>query len=240
ALKDAELRDYLVEGSFAKNEIFRYNSARVIYRAIQVGPELFYPYWDRFAGMIDSPNGFHRSVAAQVIALLAAADKDRKLDPIFAHYLDLLNDPKVMVTHYFLEAIGKIYRARPDLQKEIMACLLNMDKTGHLPERRDMLKADIISVFDQLFDSFSPQDQKKASTFVKKQLESSSLKTRKAAKEFEKKHPWIARLLKNKPCKSTKLVLSAVKGSVAKSVSRANPQKPRNIKILLQEQHVED
>lgn len=189
ALKNAELRDYLVEGSFAKNETFRYNSVRVIYRAIEACPDLFYPYWDRFAGMMDSPNGFHRSIAAQVIALLTAADTDRKLDPIVAHYLGLLNDPKVMVTHYFLETIGQIYRARPDLQKEIIACLLNIDKTGHLPERRDLLKADIISVFDQLFDSLSPQDQKQVSAFVKKQLESSSPKTRKTAKEFGKKHP---------------------------------------------------
>jgi len=188
ALKDAELRDYLVEGSFAKNETFRYNCVRVIFRAVEASPHLFYSYWDRFLGMIISTNGFHRSIAAQTVALLAPADTDRKLDPIIDQYLGLINDPKVMVTHYFLGAIGRIYCARPELRGQVIACLLNIDKTKHPPEHREMLKADIITVFDQLFETLSPQDKKKVSTFVKKALASSSPKTRKAAKDFGKEH----------------------------------------------------
>jgi hypothetical protein len=93
-----------------------------------------------------------------------------------------------MVTHYFLETIGFIYHARPDLQSKIITSLLDIDKTKHLPGRKDLLKADIIIVFDQLFDTLSPNSKKKVSAFVESQLESSSPKTRKAAKDFGKKH----------------------------------------------------
>jgi hypothetical protein len=115
-------------------------------------------------------------------------DKDGRLDLIFDHYLELLDDSKVMVSHYFLETLPLIYRARPDLQNKIVACLLGFEKTNHPPSRKEMLKADIIGNLDQIFDTLSPRDKKKAIFFVKEQLQSSSPKTRKTAKEFGKKH----------------------------------------------------
>ena len=188
ALKDAELRDLLVEGSFAKDETYRYNCVRVLFRAIAQNPALFYQYWGRFEKMIDSPNGFHRSAAAQAIAYLSSVDTECRLDMIFDHYLGLLNDSKVMVAHYFIETLGLIHQARPDFRNKIIATLLNIDKTDHPLQRKDLLKADIISTFDRLFDVMPLQEQKKAKAFAEAQLECSSSKARKAAKEFQRKH----------------------------------------------------
>ena len=111
-----------------------------------------------------------------------------ELDLIFNHYLELLDDSKVMVSHYFLDTLPVIYHARPDLRAKIIACLLSLDKTKHPPSRKEMLKADIISNFDQIFTTLSPKDKKKVAAFVKDQLKSSSPKARNAAKEFGKKH----------------------------------------------------
>lgn len=187
-LKDAELRDFLIENSFAKDETLRYNCVRVLFRALAQRPELFYPYWARFEIMIDSPNGFHRSAAAQGIAYLSSVDEDCRLDSIFRHYLGLLNDSKVMVTHYFIETLGLIYQARPDFRQKIIKTLLDIDQTDHPIGRRDLLKADIIYFFDRQFDVLSAANQKKAIAFAKNQLECTSSKTRKAAREFLKKH----------------------------------------------------
>jgi len=188
ALEVAGIRDLLVEGSFAKEETYRYNCVRVLYRALEQRPELFYQYWPRFEPGLDSPNGFHRSIAAQAIALLSPADKDCRLDAIFNHYLTLLDDPKVMVTHYFISTLGWIYRARPNFRHQIVNCLLIIDQTHHRPSQRDLLKADIIGVFEQVSDILSVQDKQRILAFAGAQLESSSPKTRKAAKEFLKKH----------------------------------------------------
>ncbi len=187
ALKREEIRDLLVASCTDKNETLRYNCVRVMFRAMSAKPELFYGYWDEFAQMIDSVNGFHRSAGAQAIAYLSTVDVDCRLDRIFKHYLGLLDDSKVMVSHYFLETLGVIYRARPDLRQKIVATLLGIDKTQHPIQRRDLLKADIIFLFDNLFDLLSEAEKKKASAFANAQLECKSNKTRKAARDFQTK-----------------------------------------------------
>ena len=113
ALEVADIRDLLVEGSFAKEETYRYNCVRVLYHALEQRPDLFYQYWSNFESMLDSSNGFHRSIAAQAIALLSPVDQDCRLDVIFKHYLNLLDDPKVMVTHYFISTLAGYIK--PDL-----------------------------------------------------------------------------------------------------------------------------
>ncbi len=187
-LQHRDLRDALVDGSFDKNETLRYNCVRVLFRAMSQRPELFYSYWERFAQMIDSPNGFHRSAAAQGIAFLAAVDTECRLDRVFRHYLGLLDDPKVMVSHYFIDTLDRIYRVRPDLQAKIIKSLLSIDKTRHLPPRRELLKASILAVFDRLFDILPVKDKKRALAFAGSALESQSGKTRKAAKAFLQAH----------------------------------------------------
>ncbi len=188
ALEIADIRGLLVEGSFSKPEAVRYNCVRVLHRAIERCPELFYPYWDRFEAMLDSPNSFYRSSSSEAIAILSSVDKDRRLDPIFKQYLRLLNDPKVMVAHYFIITLGWIYRARADFRSQILKRLLNIDQSRPPSSQHDILKADILGVFEEVFDLFTAPEKKRVLAFAEAQLESSSPKARKAAKEFLKRH----------------------------------------------------
>jgi hypothetical protein len=188
ALESAEIRDLLVEGCFAKDETYRYNCVRVFFRALEGQPALFYPYWERFAAGIDSQNGFFRSSSTQAIAYLTAVDEERRLDAIFDEYLRMLDDDKVMVARYFVQTIHLIAEARPDLREKVIACLLGIENTRHTESRKSLLKADIISAFDRLFESLSAQEQKEVLVFVEKEQVSESPSTRKAAKAFLKKH----------------------------------------------------
>jgi hypothetical protein len=187
-LESTELRDLLVEGCFAKDETYRYNCVRVFFRALEGQPALFYPYWEHFAGMIDNPNGFYRSTAAQAIAFLTAVGKERRLDTILDAYLRMLDDDKVMVARYFVQTIHLIPEARPDLREKVVACLLDVENTRHTESRKSLLKADIIGAFDRLFKNLSPQEQKEILAFVEKEQTSESPSTRKAAKAFLEKH----------------------------------------------------
>jgi len=188
ALESAELRDLLVEGCFAKDETYRYNCVRVFFRALEGQPALFYSYWDNFVGMIDSPNGFYRSTAAQAIAFLTEVDKEKRLDTILDTYLQMLDDEKVMVARYFVQTVHLIHATRPDLREKVIACLLGIENTQHNGSRKSLLKADIISAFDQLYESMSSQEQKEILTFVENEIDSESPSTRKAANVFLKKH----------------------------------------------------
>ena len=188
ALEQAETRDLLVEGCFAKDETYRYNCVRVFFRALEQQPALFYPYWERFAGMVESPNGFYRSTAAQAIAFLAAVDEDRRLDAILEAYLRLLDDDKVMVARYFVQTIHLIPQARPDLREKVVACLLDVENTRHNQSRKSLLKADVIHAFDRLFETLSGPERKEVLAFVAKEQDSESPSTRKAAKSFMEYH----------------------------------------------------
>jgi len=188
ALENAELRDLLVEGCFAKDETYRYNCVRVFFRALEGQPALFYPYWERFAAGIHSPNGFFRSSSTQAIAFLSTVDEERRLNAIFDEYLRMLDDDKVMVARYFVQTIHLIPQARPDLREKVVARLLDVENTRHNESRKSLLKADVISAFDQLFESLSAQEQKEVLVFVEKEQISESPSTRKAAKAFLKKH----------------------------------------------------
>jgi hypothetical protein len=188
ALESTELRDLLVDGCFAKDETHRYNCVRVFFRALEKEPALFYPYWGRFAEGIHSPNGFYRSSSTQAIAFLTAVDQERQLDSILEAYLGILDDDKVMVARYFVQTIHLIPEARPDLREKVIVCLLGVENTRHTESRKSLLKADIISAFDQLFEGSSVQEQKQILAFVEKKQDSESPSTRKAAKAFLKKH----------------------------------------------------
>ena len=187
-LESAELRNSLVDGTFAKDETYRYNCSRVFFRALEKGPDLFYPYWERFAAGIHSPNGFFRSSSTQALAFLTAVDKEHRLDSILDAYLRILDDDKVMVARYFVQTIHLLPQARPDLREKVIACLLGVENTRHNESRKSLLKADIISAFDRLFKNLSAQEQKDILAFVEKEQGSESPSTRKAAKAFLKKH----------------------------------------------------
>lgn len=188
ALESAELRDLLVDGCFAKDETYRYNCVRVFFRALEKQPALFYIYWERFVEGISSPNGFYRSSSTQAIAFLTAVDEQRYLDSILEAYLRMLDDDKVMVARYFVQTIHLIPEARPELREKVIACLLGVENTQHTESRKSLLKADIISAFDRLFNGSSIQEQKDILAFVEKEQAGESPSTRKAAKAFLKKH----------------------------------------------------
>ena len=192
ALESAELCDLLVDGCFAKDETYRYNCVRVFFRALEKQPDLFYPYWDNFAVMIDSPNGFYRSTAAQAVAFLTSADENQHLDSILDVYLRMLDDEKIMVARYFVQTIHLVAVARPDLRERIIARLLDVESTHHTESRKSLLKADIINAFDRLFDDLSPQEQKNVLAFVENEQHSESPTTRKAARAFLGKYQFLS------------------------------------------------
>jgi hypothetical protein len=62
---------------------------------------------------------------------------------------------------------------------------LKIDETHHDPQRRDLVKGDIIKAFDEYFEG--AEDKRKIVEFVKEQLKCDSPKTRKIAAEFLEK-----------------------------------------------------
>ncbi|MCK5768680.1 MAG: hypothetical protein KAH35_09970 [Candidatus Atribacteria bacterium] len=88
----------------------------------------------------------------------------------------------MIVAKYLALNAGIIANNKPYLREKIIKKLLDIENTHHEEGRKDLIKDDIIQSFSLLFDQMV--EKEKIISFVEKQLNCSSPKTRKAAKAF--------------------------------------------------------
>jgi hypothetical protein len=182
AVKNDELMATLLDSLWSKNETIRYNCHKVLFLLTQEQPQTLYSKWDYFEEFLESDNTYHKLSAVLLLANLTQIDKDNKFDRLFDRYYDLLDDKSFITAAYVAGASGKIARAKPRLRTRITNRLLNIDKTHHNPERKDLVKASIIEAFEEYIGQ--TRDKKRIVDFVQQQLSCRSPKTKKAAKEF--------------------------------------------------------
>jgi hypothetical protein len=185
ALKNDKLLATLLDSLWSKNETIRYNCHKVLFLLTQEQPQTLYPNWDYFVEFLDSDNTYHKLSAVLLLANLTQIDKDNKFERLFDRYYDLLDDKSFITAAYVAGASGRIARAKPKLQTKITNRLLNIDKTHHDPERKDLVKASIIEAFEEYIGQ--TRNRKRVVDFVRKQSSCKSPKTKKAAKEFLKR-----------------------------------------------------
>jgi hypothetical protein len=184
-LEDKTVISELLERVLSKKEKIRFTCFKVLLFISEEHPKVLYPKWDFFADLLNSPNTYHKYIAIYIIANLAKDDPQNRFEKIFNKYYGLLDDESVIPPAHVAANSAKIARAKPDLQTKITNRLLNIDKTHHKPERKDLIKGYVIETFSELFQE--AKDKKRILQFVKEQLESKSPRTKKKAKEFLKK-----------------------------------------------------
>ncbi len=186
ALSDKSVLEKLLEGLKVKTETVRFNCEKVLLQISEDQPSIIYPEWDYFISLLDSKNSFHRCCALNLIANLSQNDPQKKFEKIFDKYFSYLNDVKLIPAVFVARNAGKIMKSKNKLQNKIIKILLEIDQTDRDPERIDLIKADIIQSFDQIYDEC--KEKKKILTFVEKQCDCKSPKTRKVAEEFLQKY----------------------------------------------------
>jgi hypothetical protein len=186
ALSSREALDEILEGIVSKDEVYRYNCFQVLYRLSENQPAALYPDWHYLAGLLDSDNSYHRSMAGQLIPNLTRVDTERRFEASFDRIFALLDDDKIVPARQFAQHIGRIVTAKPDLQPRITERLLGVDDTHHTESRKDLLKGDVIAAFGEFFEGSA--DQERILDFVERQVNCSSPRTRKVAQAFLKAH----------------------------------------------------
>ena len=184
-LKDEKVLSELLEGILSKKETIRSNSFKVLLFLSEKRPKVLYPEWDFFAKLLSSDNTYHKYIAIYIIANLTRIDTKNRFEKMFNKYYNSLNDKSVIPAAHVAGNSGKIARVKPKLQPKITNKLLNIEKTHHHPERRDLIKSYAIESFSEYFEE--AKNKKKIIEFVKRQSKSRSPKARKKAKEFLKK-----------------------------------------------------
>jgi HEAT repeat protein len=181
-IKDEKAISELLGALKSKDDTERYSSFKVLLRLSEEQPELLYPNWDFLVEMLDSDNAYQKLIAVRLVANLTRVDTENRFEKIFDKYYNLLNDSVIVAGHITADS-GKIARAKPKLQAEITARLLNIDKTSQ--KHRGLIKAGAIESFGEYFEE--SKDKGKMIEFVKQQLDCESPKTRKKAREFLEK-----------------------------------------------------
>ena len=194
AEKASRSRDILLElldglkskvSTKSEEETIRYNCFKVLLLISQTQSQVLYPKWDYFVELLDSDNSYHKMSAIQLIASLTKADSQNKFEKIFDKYFDLLDDEKLPTAAHLAGNAGKIAKAKPKLQTRITERLLNIDKTHHSPEHKDLIKSYAIESLSEYFEE--TKNKKEITEFVKKQLKSKSPRARRQAQKFLEK-----------------------------------------------------
>jgi hypothetical protein len=184
-IADQMILKEVLKGLRSKKETFRYNCFKVLFQISKAQPLLLFSEWEYFLDLLDSPNSYHRMSAIYILSNLISVDTEKKFDLIFEKYFYHLDDPSMIVARYIAINAGKIAQAKPYLQTKITEKLLDIDNTHHEESRKDLIKHDIIQSFSEFLEKIP--EKEKIFSFVEKQINSSSPKTRKAAQGFLKR-----------------------------------------------------
>jgi len=187
ALEDQSMCDELVYQMLTHPHIMvYYHCFYAIEKACKKDPRGFYEYWDRFSGLLEHPNSYHRNFGLVLISLLAGVDVVHKLDVLLPKYLNHMSDEKYLTSLYCVQGCTRIIQVRPDLFSQILDRLLAQDADSpYSNSQAALLKAEILNFLDQFY-TFQHPDEK-IIHWITSASTCSSPKTRKKAKELLKK-----------------------------------------------------
>jgi len=181
ALDDARIRDEIMHQMLTHPHIMvYYHCFYVVSKASQIKPKLFYPYWDEIAALLHYKNSYHRDFALTILANLTLVDDEERFSQLFDAYFEHINDEKFMTGQCCIQNSRKILEHKPELQKPILARLLDMDKLcTYTGKQKAVLKCDVLDVLEGIYPRVR---SKQVDDFIRSGVYSISPKTKRKAK----------------------------------------------------------
>jgi hypothetical protein len=169
---------------FAYEKILRFVSAK--------RPDLIYPYFNVFAGLLDSENNILKWGAIMTIANLTSADTEKKFEAIFRKYFDPISGPAMITADNIIGSSVTIALAKPTLTNVIAEEILKVEKAEYKlngilsPECRNVAIGHAIDSMDKLYSRI--ENKAVVAAFVKRQLKNSRTPVSNKAERFMRKH----------------------------------------------------
>jgi hypothetical protein len=183
-IKENKLIDDLIDNSASDKAAVKYKCLKVLTLLSEQKPSILYPEWNFFVKLLDNKNSFLRTIGVTIIANLTNIDTENKFENIFEKYYSLLEDKSMINAANVAVRSGIIAKAKPHLQDKITNKLLDIDKTHHSSECKNIIKGKAILSFDEYIDEFD--DKEKIIQFVKKELKIPDQLLEKRQKNFLK------------------------------------------------------
>ncbi len=182
----------LIEALKVERRAVKFSYEKVLRQVSERRPELIYPYFDVFAGLLDSDNSFLKWGAIMTVANLTAVDAENKFEAIFRKYYAPIPGPAMVTAANVIGSSAKIALAKPELTQRIAREILKVDKARYQskglpsPECRNVAIGHAIDSFERFFEQID--DKAKIVAFVKRQLRNTRKQVVKKAERFLRKH----------------------------------------------------
>jgi hypothetical protein len=185
-IRNPELIPEIIEGLGNKKGRIKYGCAKILRLLSEKKPEVLYPRFDFFVGLLDSENNFIKWDAIHVLGNLAAADSESKFEKILDRYLAPIPGPVLITAANVIGRAAKIALAKPALTEKITRELLTVEKARYqTDECRNVALGQTIDSFNQFFNQI--EDKEPVIALVQRQLKNTRNATRKKAEKFLKK-----------------------------------------------------
>ncbi|MBN1359195.1 MAG: hypothetical protein JW993_01315 [Sedimentisphaerales bacterium] len=182
----------LIEGVQAPKGTLRYGYEKVLRLIAERRPELVYPWFDVFAGLLDCGNSFLKWGAILTLGHLASADTEGKFEAIFARYYAPIPGPAMITAANIIGSSARIVRAKPHLIDPITCEILKVEKGRYLskgrlsPECRNVVIGHAIDTLETFFDQITGRPS--VLKFVQRQLKNPRQPVAKKAARFLQAH----------------------------------------------------
>ena len=185
-INNPKLLPIILEGVSSKTSRIKFRSAKILKIISEENPELLYPQFDFFIGLLDTKNKIIVWNAMDIIANLSSIDSENRFNNIFEKYYNFIDDESMVSAAHVVDNSWKIAKSKPEYKSEITNSLLGLENYSGDSECKNILLGKAILSFDKYYQEI--ESKKEVIELVKKQLDNPRNATKIKAEKFLKKH----------------------------------------------------
>ena len=183
AILNPALLPDITKGLQAPKPRVKYGCAKALRLISEQRPDVLYPHFGFFAGLLDHENKILQWDAAFVLSQLARVDARDQFAAILEKYLSPIPGPVMISAANAIQGGARVARARPELADRIAAEILKVTRARYqTPECRNVAIGHAIAALGDMLPLLS--DPAPAVRFVRKQARNPRPATRKKAERF--------------------------------------------------------
>ena len=114
-----------------------------------------YPYWERFAAMLEEPNSYRRNVALRLLAENVRWDREKKFSALFSQWMAHCQDEKFVTCRQALQSIPIWAPHAPELAEETAKQLMEINLSAFRDSQQKLILTDILEALSALRPYFS-------------------------------------------------------------------------------------
>jgi hypothetical protein len=184
--RSPEMIQDVLKGLDTQRADVKYGCARILRDISAQHPEMLYPHFRFFAGLMDHENRILRWEGIHVLGNLARVDSQNRIDRLLNRYLKPLAGPDMITAANTIAGAALIAQAKPRLANKIAARILKVEHAEYeTTECRNVVLGQATEALDLFFDHI--ENQQTVVEMVRRQLDNTRRSTRTKAEKFLRK-----------------------------------------------------